>query len=363
MRVTPKITTFQFYTMLFLGRVFSLVVYIFNIRTGLSSEAMLLETVCMGAFLIITSLPTVWLLKKDQESSIITRASCVSKTFSKALCVIYLFDFYIYAVITSGRFELFTSSVMFPETNMSLVLLTLLAAAAYSAFKGIEAIGRSGIVFLVPVLGAFAFVYLANIQNFDTLNFTPIMTKEVPDAVSIGLYSCSRTVEILAVSVMLPFVKGNKKRGLPIWILLITLTILITNIMLEGVLGEYNKTQLFGMYTLAQLAEFEFIERLDALISCVWMLCAVIKLAFSFFVCDVLLTQLFGKKNKLLYLVISIAVIFTGTKLIAGNILIFSEVVTSPTTIILYLITALVVPISVIIAEKIKERKTADEKA
>lgn len=213
------------------------------------------------------------------------------------------------------------------------------------------------------MLGAFAFIYLAHIQDFDALNLTPMMSGEIPDIINIGLYSCSRTVEILAVGLLLPFIKGNKKRGLPIWILLITVTIIITNIMLEGVLGGYNKTQLFGIYTLAQIAEVEFIERLDALITCIWMLCAVIKLSFTFFICDMLFTELFGKKNKLLYLLISIAVIFAGTKLIAGTILIFSDVITSPTTIILYLFSTCVIPTGVIISEKIKERSTANEKA
>lgn len=363
MQTRAKITPFQFYTALFLGRVFSLVAYISNIRTRLSSEETVYETLFMGVLLLITSLPTFFLIKKDSESSIITRASCVSKIFSKALCVIFLIDFYIYAIITSGRFEIFTSSVMFPETNMALVLLALLAVAVYTAVKGIEAIGRSSIVFLIPVLSVFAFVYISLIPDFDTLNFTPMTSDDFSQIFGIGVYSCSRTVEILAISILLPFVRGNKKRGLPIWILIITATILITNIMLEGVLGEYNKTQLFGMYTLALIAEFEFIERLDALISCVWMLCAVIKLSLTFFICDYLFSELFGKENKLLYHFISAAVIFTGTTIISGSMLDFSNVITSATTIILYLFSACVIPSAVIIAEKVKNGRNGNEKA
>ena len=363
MQIKAKITPFQFYTMLYLGRIFSHIAYISNIRVQFSSEETIYGMILMGVYLLLTSVPILYMMRKDMESSIITRAECISKGFSKALCVIFLLDFYIYAILSAGRFELFVSSVMFPETNMAIVVITLLAASAYSAYKGIEAIGRAGIVFLVPVLFSFAFVFLSLIKDVDPLNYTPMLSADIGKISGIGLYTCSRTAEILAAAILLPFVKNQKKGHLPMWILIITLTFIITTLVLEGVLGAYNKTQLFGMYTLAVLAEFEFIERLDALISCIWMICAIIKLSVIFFICDYLFTQLFKKKKRLLYLLISIAVIFTGTRVVSRNILDFSVIITSPLTTVIYLLSVVGLPILIIILEKIKERRNAHAKA
>ena len=92
MELTPKITSFQFFTILFLSRVFAMVTYITSLRTQLTTTDEVIGTLLMGVFLFITAIPTALFLKKDNQSSIITRASVVSETFSKLLCAIYFID-------------------------------------------------------------------------------------------------------------------------------------------------------------------------------------------------------------------------------------------------------------------------------
>lgn len=362
MPTKANITPFQFYTLLFLSRIFSLVAYIANMRAQLSSSETLVGSLLMGIFLLLTSLPTLWLMKKDANSSVLTRASCLSAVYEKIICLIYLADFFFYGIMTATRFELFASSVMFPETDMSFVVLTLLAASAYAGYKGIEALGRSAVIFLLPVLLVFVFVFCSLLGDFDFLNFTPFTTKNLAETVDSGLYTCAQTHELIAVGILLPFVKEQKRKSLPVWILLITGIIFLTNLMLAGILGSFSTTQLFGMYSLSVLAEFGFVERMDSIITCVWMICALVKLAYIFFLCDYLLSSLFGKEKKVLYLLLSVAVIFAGMLALSRSIFNFSQIVTSPVSMILYLVSAVGVPLSVVLAEKIKGRKQ-DEKA
>lgn len=352
-----KITPFQFYTVLYLGRIFSFVTYIANIHSEISSTETLIIMLLTGVYMMITSIPTLVLLNNRSEVSIIKRAEYISKPLSKIFCVLFILDYFFYGIITAARFEIFTSSVMFPETDMSFLVLTLLAACAYAAFKGIEGIGRAGVLFLIPVVISFVFVYLSLIKDFDTLNFTPITSFDTKELFKSSLYSCAATPEIISIGILLPFVKNHKKRHLPIWITVLTATLFISDLMLTGVLGSFGNTQLFGMYSLSVLAQWGFVERLDAVITCVWMLCAVARLSLIFFISDYLFTLLFGKKNDIVYLVITVAVVFAGMLVISNNILTFFNTVLSAVEPAVYLVSSIVPQIIVLIAEKRKDRE------
>lgn len=358
-----KITPFQFYTILYLGRIFSFVTYISNIREQLSSSGMIVGTLLMGVYMFITALPMIFFIKTDNQSSILIRAECLSKVFSKAVCVIFLVNYFFYGVMAASRFEIFASSVMFPEKNMSFIVLTLLIAAAYISCKGIEAIGRAGVAFLIPVVITFAFVFLSTAKHFDILNFTPMNMQELGSMFDIGFYTCTSTCEMLSIGIMLPFIKDQKVKNLPIWLAVLLGTMVISNVMLAGVLGSFSSTQLFDMYSMSVIAKIGFVERLDAIITCVWMICALLKLSLIFFICKHLFTKLFGKENQILYLFISVVVVFLGMSFISGGIIRFVDVATSPIQFIIYCISACGIPAAILIAEKIKKGRKKHEES
>lgn len=357
-----KITPFQFYTILYLGRIFSFVTYISNIRVQLTSSEMFLGTLLMGVYMVITAVPMIIFIKTDSESSIITRAECLSKPFAKVVCVLYIANYYFYGIMAASRFEIFASSVMFPERNVSFIVLTLLIATAYVAAKGIEPIGRAAAAFLVPVLLTFLFVFSTSAKDFDMLNFTPMLTKNVSSLFDIGFYTCTSTCEMLSIGIMLPYIKNQKVRDLPIWIGVLFFTILVSNVMMSGVLGSFSSTQLFGMYSMSVLAEFGFVERMDAIITCVWMICAVIKLSLIFFITNILFTKLFGKKHKTIYLAVSVLVVFAGMFLISHSIIHFFDIVTSPVQFVIYCVSACAIPLIILIGERFTTKGAKHEK-
>ena len=356
MELTPKITPFQFYTILFLSRVFAMVTYVASFRTQLSTTDEVIMSLIMGGFLLITAIPTALFIKKDNKSSIITRASCVSTVFSKVLCVIFLVQSLYFGIITSVRFGIFTGSVMFPDINISFFVFVMVAASAYIAYKGIEAMGRSAVIILIPVFIALIFVFATQSKQFDLLNFTAPFSSDVKDIFSSGLYSCSRTGELAFITLLTPYVNNQKGKHMYRWIFAIIIIILITEILISGVLGNFAGTQLFSMYALSVLAEFGFIERLDALITCLWLLCAGVKISITIFLCETLLSSLFGKRKKILFIVISAVLIFLGTIPLSGSLVTFANLIRSPMTIIFYLLSVFLVPVAVMAGEKIKRR-------
>lgn len=357
MQATAKITPFQFYSVLFLSRVFSLVTYVSSIRGTLSTSGEVVAVLIMTAILFITSIPTALLIKKDSQSSILTRAACISPIMQKVICVIYLAGLIYKGIITAARFELLLGSVMFPETNVQFFVAILLIAAAFFAYRGIEAIGRSGVIFLVPVLFALIFVFLTLTDDFDMLNFSAIYTNETMSIIDAAIYSASRTGETAAIVLLLPFVKDHKPKHLYIWLSAISAVIIITEIMISGVLGGFGENQLFNMYSLSVLAQYGFIERMDAIISCIWMICAAVKLAVVFYLCKTVLNALVKKNRMITYISASTVIIFIGMMLISLSIVNFAHVIRSSLTIVFYFLIVVLIPLAVIVAEKIKEKK------
>lgn len=356
MELTPKITSFQFYTILFLSRVFAMVTYIAGFREQLSATDEVIMTLIMGVFLLLTAIPTAIFLKQDNKSSIITRASCVSPAFSKILCVIFFIQSLYFGIITSVRFGIFTGSVMFPDINIIFFIFVMLASSSYIAYKGIEALGRSAVIILIPVFIALIFVFATQSKQFDLLNFTSPFSSDIGNMLSSGLYTCARTGELAFVTLLTPYVNNQKNKHLFRWIFAIVITVLVTEILISGVLGNFAGTQLFSMYTMSVLAEFGFIERLDAIITCMWLLCAAVKIAITIFLCETLLSSFFGKRKQILFIAISASVIFLGTIPLSGSLVTLANIARSPVTIILYLISVFFVPIVVMLCEKIKGR-------
>lgn len=362
MEMTPKITSFQFYTILFLSRVFAMVTYVASLRTQLSATDEVIMTLVMAVFLLITAIPTALLLKTDNKSSLIMRASCLSKVYAKIICVVYIIDYLYFGIITTVRFGIFTGSVMFPDTNILFFIFVMLAASAYIAIKGIEAMGRSAVIILVPVIFSLVFVFVSQSDEFDILNFTSAFSDNTGDIISSGFYTCARTGELAFVTLLTPYVRNQKSSHLYSWIFAVSIIVFITEFMLSGVLGNFGGTQLFSMYSLSVLAEFGFIERMDALITCMWLLCAGVKISITLFLCETLFTSLFGKRKKLLYIAISAAVIFIGTVPLSNSLVLLANLIRSPIAAVFYLMTVVILPLSVYIGEKIKRRK-ADAKA
>lgn len=357
MQKTAKITSFQFYAILFLSRIFALVSYISGEKNNLSATGEILAVVTACLFILVASIPTMLFIRKDSTSSILMRASCISPVFEKIVAFFHLVSMIYTGIITASRFELMVGSLLFPDMNVLIFAAIMLFAAAYTAYRGIESIGRSAVIYLVPVLGAFLFVFVTLVSKFDILNFTPVYTSELVQTVDSAYYFCARTGELSAVLLLLPNVKNHNKKHLFNWIVALSVIIIATEFMIIGVLGGFGKNQLFNMYSLSVIAKIGFVERLDAIISCIWLICSGVKMSIIFYVCNLLLTSLFGKKRDVIYISSCAVVVFVCTVIISISILNFFKVVSSGLTAVVFTLTVVILPLSVMAGEKIKERK------
>ena len=357
MQKTAEITSFQFYSILFLSRVFALVSYVSGVRRALSSTGEVVAVALACVFLLIAAVPSVIFMRKDSSSSILARASGISPVLTKVLAIVYFVCILYSGIITASRFELMLGSLLFPETGVLGFVAVMLVAASYVAYRGIEAIGRSAVIYLVPVLAAFIFVFATLINKFDILNFTPVYVSEIPDMTDSAYYFCARTGELGAVLILLPNVRNTGRKSLSGWILAVAVVFVVTELMVSGVLGGFGENQLFNMYSLSVLAKYGFVERLDAIISCIWLICAGVKMSLIFYICNVLLCSLFRKNRTVVYISASAVIVFIGAAIISVSILDFAAAVSSGLTVFLFTLSVIAVPVFVMLCEKIKEKR------
>ena len=121
-------------------------------------------------------------------------------------------------------------------------------------------------------------------------------------------------------------------------------------------IGQFGYEQIFPMYSLTVLAEFRVLERLDAIITAVWVLCFIAKMSYFLFVNSYLLNELTKIKRKYSPFVCAVPV-GIGAMLMSKNIDILADVIKSGFLTVLFIGGGIVIPITVVIIEKIQKNK------
>lgn len=347
--MNSKISVFQFYTMLFLTRILITLTYIPDYKNGIGVSDWIFQTVFRFVFGIIIIIP-VFLLNKKYGGNLQAQNS----TFNKIKAVIFSIVFFYFSVTTVSRLDLFAGTVVFPETDVKFLLLLIVAFCAYCAYLGLEPIARSAVLFIVPVLLSLTFISIMLIKKVDLLNLTPLFYDGVMPVAKAALNAVGRTVEYAIIAVSFPMIEGNIRKGFYIWI---TAQTVITAVIffLEGtVLGEFSNMQLFPAYTIASMAQYSFFRGLGSIITGVWILCAILKVALLIFLQSKLISEAFGVKK--IIVTVASGVLTAGVCLfISQSVERFNFVDNSYLKFILILISVPVLAIAELIKERVKK--------
>lgn len=311
-----KVSSFQFFSMLYLTRVLTTVTFIPSYTSGLGGTDMIISTAFRFLFGLVVILPVYFLYKKSGDKGIIDIARERSPLLAKILAVFYAIAFLYFAASTVARLDVFAGTIIFPETSVRYLLIPVIIICCYGAYLGLQALSRSSVLSLFAIAAIFTVVTASLTKKVDYLNFSPAFYSGVSPVLKTALNSLGRTSEYIMAAAALPKVSGNKKRGYIIWLAAQSLTAALMFFLMTGVMGDFAETQLFPLHTLSSIAQFAVFEQLDAIITGVWILCAFLKISFLIYLAMTLLKKEFGEKNTAYYLVP------IGVILIAANLFI-----------------------------------------
>lgn len=350
-----KISAFQFFTMLFLTRTLTTVTYLSSYTENIRLSDMLIQPffrIIMGTVIM---LPLYFLYKNNKDKNLLDIVNGKSKVMARIVSTIYVVFFFCFTVVTIARLDLFTGTVVFPETDLKYILIFAIVLCCYGAYLGFEALGRSSVISSVFVISALFFIMLTLTKKVDFLNLTPIFYNGVMPVVKIAVDSVGQTVEYAIIALMLPRVTGNVKKGFFIWLISQTLLMAVMFFFACTVMGNFASTQLFPFHTLASLAEFAMFSRLDAVFTSVWIMCAFIKAGLLIYLQSDILTTYFGKYKRTTYIFAIGILTVIANLFISGQIKRFTFVDNSIIKVVLTSITVVLIPLLVLFFRKEKK--------
>ena len=297
-----KISAFQFFTMLFLSRTLTTVTYLSSYTENIRLSDMLIQPIFRIVMGTVIMLPLYYLYKNNTDKNLLDIVNGKSKVIARGVSIVYVLFFFYFTVVTIARLDLFAGTVVFPETDLTYILIFAIILCCYGAFLGFEALGRSSVISAIFVVPALIFIMVTLVKKVDFLNLTPIFYNGVMPVVKVAVDSVGQTVEYAVIALMLPRVTGNVKKGFFIWLISQTLLMAVMFFFACTVMGNFASTQLFPFHTLASLAEFAMFSRLDAIFTSVWIMCAFIKAGLLIYLQSDILTTYFGKFRRTTYI-------------------------------------------------------------
>lgn len=349
-----KISTQQFFILLFLSRLFITLTDIPPLMGGMEATDYLVSVPIYGLFLFISAIPTFFMAKSNTNSNILDRCSCISPVFGKISAFMYVAIFLYGIVLTMARFDMFATSIIFPKTNFKGFLIVIILACMLAAVLGIESIARGSVFVFVAFLGTFFTVVLTITKKIDFLNFSPIFYSGAGTTIKSAFVSVPRTIEIAVVLMSMQHLKGNTRKGMAYWIIGLNVFQAVLLFYMIGVTGGYLKSQLFPAYTLAVVAEFGFLQNVDVFLTSTWILCVFLKISIFLYMIKDCMKVLISKKYSNLYIFISTIIVSVITFCLNPEAYSINHLIKPIVPFILYSICAIIIPCIVLIYEKVK---------
>ncbi len=290
-----KIGSGQLFALLYLCRMLTTVTFSPLLGDGLLNGDFTLNIVFALIFILVFCIPSVLFFKQFPND---TPVSVTGKKMSRVLSAFYIFFFIFAASVSVSRFYIFLTSDIYPEKKMGFFLVIAVLVCAYCAYLGIEALSRGNVILVcITVLGVAA-IFFSVTQRIDVYNFEPIFFYPLNNSVKSGLFAAARTVELSVFLFLASKTNGRIKRGFIVSFFLFAVSLFTLFFFLNGVSGEFAKTQLFPFYSLAVIAKFPFFERLDAVITAVWIFSILIKCSVFIFISHEQLNRFSFMNNK-----------------------------------------------------------------
>lgn len=353
-----KVTAPQFFSVLYLSVLGSMFMYISSAQTAISTVQALFRPFVLAVFNVAVAVPIYFLCKKNCFNAGFDL--CEKKRCFKSVAVFYGVVYFVDALMTVGRFDLFASSELFPGTEMTYFIIGLVVVCVSLSFCGFGALGRASTIFTFVVIAATLFASVTLSKEVDFLNFTPFFETGTGKFFDDSLLLCIQMSEIGTIVIFFPQISGKIKKHYVTWSFLSAVSFSFVLFFVVGTLGTFADTQLFPTYSAVSLAKFGLFERLDALETAIWVLCVVTKLTFYILAvvkCVCYAFPKFSERNAAVAVGIALSAVLV---FISGNIMNFRFVSYTPLVAGLYFTAVVVLP-SVLLIKNLLERRRKNE--
>lgn len=308
----PTISVGQLFSMLFVSRIVVVMTY-GTLLTGDSDiwDHLVAVPFSLGVTLIII-VPIYILFFMDKKMSVIDNIADLTGKAYRAFIGIYVVYYLAVCCSTINVFGGFVSNAVNPPISILLLTACLIASACYGAFKGTEALVRASSFIMAATVCALVFLCVSLISSVESINFRPLLYNGYESFWEGAEYMISQNSCVVALAAMLPYAKGDARRGAVLWSSAVYAVSAGIIVLITGTMGEFALTQLFPVYTAAGIGKFGSFRHLDSLYLGIWISGMFIKLSLFLLLAGECVKKIWGEKKRKIAVWVFGAVIFSS---------------------------------------------------
>ena len=169
-----KVTTFQFYSLLYICSVVAAFMFVSTTLIDLGKTDAVFFPIVFGVLSLITIIPTFTFNSKSNGESVLVATRKKNKLFSNLLALSYIVLVFILLLRTLARLDLFVSSEIFPENTMTFLIVSIVIVSVVLSLLDIGALSRAATIFLIMVILSVSVVVISALNNIETVNIVPL---------------------------------------------------------------------------------------------------------------------------------------------------------------------------------------------
>ena len=231
---------------------------------------------------------------------------------------------------TLFEFASFTRIAILPKTPGWIIELLIILVCAMAAKKGAAVFSGMSFIFAISVLLFTVLSVFLLIPNFDLSNFLPIFPDET-GVLAKGFYVSSAEPfgDIIAFTMLIPFVKGNGKnkkltKALVFGVIIGAVTLLLGILRDIATLGVFSKFFTFPSFECVRLIDIgEVFSRVELFYAILYTFLTFFKCTVLLFAISQLLKSITNKKNNDFIIIISTVLFFA---IALGNKRVFNSI-------------------------------------
>lgn len=237
--------------------------------TGLSIGDRLAATALGGVFLFLLFVPTLCLLRGTRRT-VVDEAYRHGRIVGRAVGGAYVALCLFVLCLDVVQFCDFAETVMPAAVSVTALAVSLVLVAFVASFYGIRTLARTALP--VAAFSALTLIVLGVVllPEMNALHFPPLSPRPF-GILTAALGELPRTAETVAIGLLYPYVKAAHARALAafsLWTVLFTALVSTTAL---AVLGDFAAVTAYPYYTATTAAGLGVFQRLDLLVTAVWL--------------------------------------------------------------------------------------------
>jgi len=227
----------------------------------------------------------------------------------------------------------FLGSAIIPETPVYIILIFLLFTCSYLAYKGIDAIGQSTMIYVPIILCVFLLFTILNLKIMNFKTFLPVLKDTNLWELNLGAFIiAARYYDIIILCMLTPNIEDEKNINKSFYYSLgiYTLVSIIMTVSTQAVLGiEQSKHAKYSYLIYArQIDVFDFIQRIESFTIMCWFFARFIKFSAYIYIILISIKKIFNPKNPNKYIIlIALTIYLIATKTSMANSIMYSKIV------------------------------------